>query len=205
MSQNNRKRTVCVECRASLTRSTSGKCRDCLLKPAEAPREVLDASQQGAWTEDGKRRRAAELQRRRDQHKPLSLDAQAEIVAAVETDASLTVSVVDADVRKFRDQVLCADQLDVIPWEYQTALNREVWRKRYAKHLAERNSSPVEARLPTQTTSAPSEPAIVAPAPISKAEDWQARDVWSERVVIGAILAMMIGLGLACLLGRGAP
>lgn len=110
--------------------------------------------------------------------KPLSLDAQAEIVTAVETDASLTVSVVDADVRKFRDQVLCADMLDVTPWE---TCNREIWRKRYAQHLA------------------------VPSAPISKAEDWQARDVWSERVVVWSIVAMMIGLGLACLLGRGAP
>ena len=156
MSQNNRKRTVCVECRACLTRSTSGKCRACLLKPAEAPREVLDASQQGAWTEEGKRRRAAELQRRRDQHKPLSLDAQAEIVAAVEC----------------------------VPTDTYTVS---------------------EARLPVQTTSAPSEPEIVPPAPISKAEDWQARDVWAERVVVWSIVAMMIGLGLACLLGRGAP
>lgn len=82
--------------------------------------------------------------------KPLSLDAQAEIVTAVE----------------------------------------------YLPAKVMHNAHPWVARTSYEKT--------VVPAPLTKAQDWQARDVWSERVVVWSILAMMIGLGLACLLGRGA-
>lgn len=45
--------------------------------------ERFPASQQGAWTEAGKERRKAELERRRQQH-VLSMDSQAAIVAALD-------------------------------------------------------------------------------------------------------------------------
>ena len=92
--------------------------------------EKFPASQQGAWTEAGKERRKAELERRRQQHKPLSLDAQAEIVTAV---------------------------------EYQPA-------------QLVRNAHPWAERVPYEET--------IVPAPLTKSQDWEARDKQSERWTI---------------------
>ena len=98
MSHNNRKRVPCANRCGNVTRSTSGECRDCLLKPREAPAESFPPEQQGAWTEAGKERRKAELDRRRQQLAPLSLDATAEIETAMDVDP-------DADVRSWYDAI----------------------------------------------------------------------------------------------------
>lgn len=157
MSQNNRKRVVCANKCGNVTRSTSGVCRSCLLRPVTVA-EDLPQWQQGKWTPEAvakaKQRRADELARREGQHKPLSLDSQAEIFTAVDTSPERTYSV-------------------------------------------------TEASLPVQTTSAPSEFASVDSGALSKGDGWEARDVWSERLTVGIIVAVVMWLSIYRLRAKG--
>ena len=69
---------------SQIRRDASGR----FAKPDALVVEQFPASQQGAWTQAGKERRKAELDRRRQQLAPLSLDREAEIETALDVGAT---------------------------------------------------------------------------------------------------------------------